>query len=163
MQENDFLTCVHYGFNRKCGLYGYVMVIPNTSTGVVIFMTLNAITAFFLGASTPAQGSMMPAAMDYTEWKTGKNVNAFMGSIQGFVQTLATALAGAVAAWALHIVGYVPGVEQSSETIFGLKLFMGVVPAFVLLFTASIIWFDISEEKQKQITKELAERRLQNM
>jgi len=138
-----------------------VMVIPDTKAGIIIFMALNAITAFFLGASTPAQGSMMPAAMDYTEWKTGKNVNGLMGSIQGFVQTLAMALAGSIAAWALHVVGYVPGVEQSSETIFGLKLLMGVLPAFVLLFTASILWFDISEEKQKQITKELAERRQQ--
>ena len=96
-----------------------VMVIPDNNTGIIIFMALNAITAFFLGASTPAQGSMMPAAMDYTEWKTGKNVNGLMGSIQGFVQTLAMALAGSIAAWALHVVGYVPGVEQSSETILG--------------------------------------------
>lgn len=139
-----------------------VMVIPNTPTGAIVFLTLSAITALFLGASTPAQGSMMPAAMDYTEWKTGKNVNGLMGSIQGFVQTLATAISGAVAAFALHLVGYVPGIEQSSETIFGLKILMGVLPAFFLLFTISIIWFDISEEKQKQITRELAERRKQD-
>ncbi|MEH7490634.1 MFS transporter [Neobacillus niacini] len=139
-----------------------IMFIPNTSTGVTLFLAVNVIASFFLGVATPAQGSMMPAAMDYTEWKTGMNVNGFMGSIQGFVQTLATAISGAVAAGALHFVGYVPGVEQSSETIFGLKLLMGILPAVVLIFTASVAWFDITEEKQKQIAKELAERRQQN-
>ncbi|MDM5327516.1 glycoside-pentoside-hexuronide (GPH):cation symporter [Neobacillus sp. CF12] len=139
-----------------------VMFIPNTSTGVTLFLALNVIAAFFLGLATPAQGSMMPAAMDYSEWKTGMNVSGFMGSIQGFVQTLATAISGAIAAGALHFVGYVPGVEQTSETIFGLKLLMGILPAVVLIFTLSLVWFDITEEKQKQIARDLAERRQQN-
>jgi Na+/melibiose symporter-like transporter len=85
-----------------------------------------------------------------------------MGSLQGFMQTLAMALAGATAAGALAIIGYVPGVEQSSETIFGLKMLIGALPAFVLLFTASVAWVDITEEKQVQIAKDLAERRKQN-
>ncbi|WP_139991502.1 MFS transporter [Paenibacillus paridis] len=140
-----------------------VMFVPNTSTGMIIFFVLSAISSLFLGIATPAQGSMMPAAMDYTEWKTGKNVNGLMGSIQGFVQTLATAIAGSIAAFALHLIGYAPGVEQSSETIFGLKILMGVLPAIFLLFTISVFWFDISEEKQKQIAKELAERRNASM
>jgi hypothetical protein len=39
---------------------------------------------------------------------------------------------------------------------------MGALPAIVLLFTASVAWFDITEEKQIQIAKDLAERRKQN-
>ncbi|WP_068504357.1 MFS transporter [Paenibacillus kribbensis] len=139
-----------------------IMFVPASSTGVTLFLVLRAIDGFFMGLSTPAQTTMMPAAMDYTEWKTGMNVNGFMGSIQGVMTTMATAIAGSLTAGGLALVGYVPGVEQSSETIFGLKMLVGVIPAVVLLFTVSVAWFDLTEGKQVQIAKDLAERRKQN-
>lgn len=139
-----------------------IMFVPASSAGMAIFLVLRAIDVFTMGISTPAQTTMMPAAMDYTEWKTGMNVNGFMGSIQGVMKTIATAIAGALNAGALAWIGYVPGVEQSSETIFGLKMLVGVIPAIILLFTASVAWFDLTEEKQVQIAKDLAERRKQN-
>jgi sugar (glycoside-pentoside-hexuronide) transporter len=136
------------------------IVLPPSSIGVILYMVLSALIALFAGLSTPAQGTMMPAAMDYTEWKTKKNVNAFMGSFQGFLQTLATALSGALTAGILAVIGYVGGAaEQSSETLFGLKVLMSIVPAVAVLLTLSVIWFDLTEDKQAQITKELEERR----
>jgi len=133
--------------------------IPATSTGAVLFIASSAIGSLFQGLAAPAQGAMMPAAMDYTEWKSGMNVNAFMGSIQGVMKNFAVAISGFVAAASLAFVGYVPGVEQSSQTIFGLKMLMGVLPAIILVFTAAVAWFDISEEKQAQIARDLADRR----
>jgi GPH family glycoside/pentoside/hexuronide:cation symporter/probable glucitol transport protein GutA len=112
-----------------------------------------------MGMATPAQGTMMPAAMDYTQWKTGMNINAFMGSISGFIGTVATALAGAIAAGALNFIGYVPGAEQSSSTILGLRVLMSILPALIIAFRICVIWFDLTEEKQAQISKELEERR----
>ncbi|RCW76998.1 MFS transporter [Saliterribacillus persicus] len=136
-----------------------VMVIPATSSGVVIFFTTLALANMFMGLATPAQSTMLPAAMDHTEWKTGISINGFMGSFQGVMQTIAIALSGSLAAVALSMIGYVPGAEQSNETIFGLKVLMGLIPAVIFLFTASVAWFDITEEKQNQIAKELGERR----
>lgn len=133
--------------------------IPGTSTGVIIYIASAAIGSLFQGFAAPAQGAMMPAAMDYTEWKSGMNVNAFMGSIQGVMKNVAVAVSGSVAAASLAFVGYVPGVEQTSETIFGLKMLMGILPAIILVFTAAVAWFDISEEKQAHIARDLAERR----
>jgi sugar (glycoside-pentoside-hexuronide) transporter len=136
-----------------------VMVIPATSSGVVIFFATLALANLFMGLANPAQSTMLPAAMDYTEWKTGININGFMGSFQGVMQTIAIAVSGSLAAVALSAIGYVPGAEQGSETIFGLKVLMGLLPAMIFLFTASVAWFDITEEKQEQIAKELAARR----
>lgn len=136
-----------------------IIFVPASSSGVTIFLAVSVIASLFNGFSNPAQSAMMPAAMDYTEWKSGMNVNAFMGSIQGFMQTFATALSGAIAAGALAFVGYVPGVEQSSNTILGLKILMSILPAIIISLTLSVVWFDLTEDKQAQITKELAERR----
>lgn len=139
--------------------FAAIVVIPNNSTGSMIFLILMAIAGLFSGISTPAQSTMMPAAMDYTEWKSGLNINAFMGSLQNFLQTIAIALSGVVVASSLNFIGYAPGVEQSSSTILGIKLLMSIVPAIIIAFTASVMWFDLTEEKQTQIAKELTERR----
>lgn len=136
-----------------------VIVLPGTSTGVTIFLVISVIASLFSGFASPAQSAMMPAAMDYTEWKSGINVNAFMGSFLGFLQTFATALSGSIAAGALAFVGYVPGANQSTETILGIKILMGILPAIIIAFTASVAWFDLTEDKQTQIAKDLAERR----
>lgn len=136
-----------------------LLFIPANSIGLGIFIATSVIGAFFAGIATPAQGSMMPAAIDYTEWKTGLNLNGFMTSLSGFVQTFGTALSGSIAAGSLALIGYVPGAEQSSSTLFGLKMIMILLPAIFTAFTISILWFDLTEEKQAQIAKELAERR----
>jgi sugar (glycoside-pentoside-hexuronide) transporter len=139
-----------------------IFFIPPNSTGVTVFIALGVLGALFGGISIPIITATMPAAMDYSEWKSGINVNAFMGSIQGFMHTFASAVAGAVAAGSLAFIGYVPGTEQSSDTILGLKILMGIIPTVPTVFglcTACIAWFDITEEKQKQIARDLAERK----
>ncbi|MBU3099401.1 MULTISPECIES: MFS transporter [Clostridium] len=136
-----------------------IMLVPATSTGSTFFLILMGTAGLFNGISTPALATLMPAAMDYTEWKSGLNINAFMGSIQKFLQTLSTALSGALVASALVFVGYVPGAEQNSSTLLGLRVLMSVVPAIIAIFTGAIMWLDLTGEKQAQITKELAQRR----
>ena len=137
-----------------------LIVVPPTKAGLIIFIVLSAVGGLFAGIATPASGTMMPAAMDYTEWKTGKNINGFMGSLQGFLQTFSTAISGSIAAVSLSIIGYVSGAaQQSSSTILGIKILMSIVPAVIMLLTLVVLKFDLTEEKQAQITKELAERR----
>ncbi|WP_138752162.1 MFS transporter [Paenibacillus sinopodophylli] len=135
------------------------LFIPSDTTGLVLLIAVSVVTSLIGGFASPAQGVMMPAAIDYTEWKSGLNLNAFMSSFNGFIQTFATALSGAIAAGALTVIGYVPGVEQSDGTLFGLKVLIGVLPAVFGAFAICMIWFDLTEEKQTQISKELAEKR----
>ncbi len=138
---------------------GFIAV-PSSKLGLGVYMMLSVIGGLFTGISTPASGTMMPAAMDYTEWQTGKNLNGLMGSLQGFLQTFSTAISGSVAAASLSIIGYVSGAaSQSNNTILGIKMLMSIVPAVILLLTLFVIKFDLTEEKQAQIAKELDERR----
>lgn len=136
-----------------------MLFIPQNQTGLLIHIAASVVTSLIGGFGSPAQGALMPAAIDYTEWKSGLNLNAFMSSFNGFIQTFATAISGAIAAGALTMIGYVPGVEQSSTTLFGLRLIVGVLPAVLGAFAICIKWFDLSEEKQAQISKELIERK----
>jgi sugar (glycoside-pentoside-hexuronide) transporter len=136
-----------------------LLLIPASSTGMIIFIAISVLTTLLGGATAPAQGALMPAVIDYTEWKTGLNINAFVNSFNGFINTIGTAVSGAIAAGALSVIGYVPGAEQSSGTILGLKVIFFAIPVICSLFGVAIIWFDLTEDKQTEISKELAERR----
>lgn len=138
-----------------------IMVCPPTQMGVILYMILLVVAGLFSGIAQPAQGTMMPAAMDYTEWKTGLNVNSFMGSLNGFMQSLSTAISGAVAAGSLAVIGYVAGAsQQSASTLVGFRVMMSIVPAIILALTLCVYWFDLTEDKQIQIAKDLKARRL---
>lgn len=135
------------------------LFVPASSNGFTAFIVLSAIGSLFSGMAMPAQGTLMPAAMDYGEWKNGVSNNGFMGALQGFMQNFATALSGAIAAAGLSIVGYVAGATPSSSTIFGIKVLMCIVPAILSLGTLAVWKFDLTEDKQKEIAHDLAERR----
>ncbi|RRJ64628.1 H+-glucitol symporter [Paenibacillus oralis] len=157
----------HFGFKKVVLfniIYGLVtcpvfLFIPANNTGLIIHIAVSVLGSLIGGFGTAAQGALMPAAIDYTEWKTGLNLNAFMSSFGGFIQTFATAISGTIAAGALSVIGYVPGVEQSSGTLLGLRVLVGVLPAVFGSVAICIAWFDLTEEKQSRIAKELADRR----
>lgn len=135
------------------------LFIPASSSGWTAFLIFSVVGSLFSGMAMPAQGTLMPAAMDYGEWKTGINCNGFMGALQGFMQTFATAVSGAIAAGGLSIVGYTAGTTPSSATIFGIKVLMSIIPAIFFAVTLVIWKFDLDEETQKEIAHDLAERR----
>jgi len=136
-----------------------VLLMPPSPTGAWIYIGITAVAGLFQGISIPAQGTMLPAAMDYVEWSTGRQLQGFLGSLYGFFQTLANALASAMAAASLSIIGYVPNTAQSRSTLMGLLLAIGVVPAIFTLLQMSVIWFDLSESRQSEIEMELRQRR----
>lgn len=138
-----------------------MLFIPANNTGLMIHIAVSVLGSLVGGLGSPAQGALMPAAIDYTEWKSGLNLNAFMSSFNGFIQTFATAISGAIAAGALSIIGYVPGIEQSSSTLFGLRVIVGVLPGIFGALAICIAWFDLTEEKQRKISSELIARRNQ--
>ncbi|AJG98208.1 H+-glucitol symporter [Clostridium beijerinckii] len=134
--------------------------IPPTQIGATIYIGCGLLGGFIGGLTGPAIGTMMPAAIDYAEWKTGKNMGGLMGSVNGLLATLSTAISGAAFAFALPLIGYVGGAaEQSASTITWLKMLMTLIPSVICLPSLYAFWFDLTENKQAEISKDLAERR----
>lgn len=132
---------------------------PPTQAGIIFFLVTSSIGGFCLGLFSPVQGSMFPAAMDYAEYKYNVSANGFMGSFVTFTQQLATAISGAILAGSLAYIGYQPGPVQPEFTLTGFRLLVSIVPAVLQVFMLAVLWFDLTEDKQKVITQELRDRR----
>lgn len=133
--------------------------VPATASGKILFYVLYIIGSLFMGLAQPAQGTMMPNAIDYGEWKFKSNSGGFFGALSGFVQTMATAISGGVTAMILAFVNYVPDVQQTATSLNGIKFMMSILPAMVFLLGFVMLKWDMTEEKHKEIIKELNERR----
>jgi Na+/melibiose symporter and related transporters len=119
--------------------------VPATASGKSIFIVLNVIAALFIGMAQPAQGTMIPTAIDFGEWKYNTNNGAFYGSVGGFLQTLPTAISGGIVAFVLAASHYVPDVEQSASALNGIKIAMSILPALFFLIGLVMLKWDLTE------------------
>ena len=99
--------------------------------------------------------------VDYGEWKSGSRNESVIFSLQTFVVKFASAFSVLVAGVGLDVIGLDQNaVVQSSNTLFGLRILMIVVPMVGLI--ASIIFFvkkyKLGDEKLEEIKLELEAR-----
>ncbi len=73
---------------------------------------------------------------------------------------ITSAIGGAIAMWILTYYGYVANVEQTSESIFGIRILLSLIPAAGAVLTIiPLLFYNLDEDKIKQIEIELQERK----
>jgi GPH family glycoside/pentoside/hexuronide:cation symporter len=122
---------------------------------IVLFFTGCGIHAFLMTFY-----AMVADAADYGEWKSGKRIEA---PLFGFV-SLANKTSLALGAWIFAImledIGFVANVEQSAETISGMRWIMTIAPLGGFLASAAVIaFFPFDTKQHKAIVSELQERK----
>ena len=133
--------------------------LPATRYGLVGLIFLSLVANIFLGLAQPAQGIMMPMAIDYGEWRFKANTGALLGAAASFTQTLATALSGGIVGGTLMLSGYIPDVPQTSTALLGIKALMSVIPAAVLILGVTMLWWDLTDDRHQQLVQEMRSRR----
>lgn len=121
---------------------------------------LQIIISICAGSIFPLLWSMYADCADYSELKTGNRATGLIFSSSSMSQKFGWAIGSALTGWLLAYFGFRANEVQSMEAIHGIKMFLSWLPAIgTTLSVLFISMYPLSENKMKEITNELEQKR----
>ena len=148
--------------SQSISIIGYIMLwflfIPGKP---YMFLFALPFFSFGIGGLFTLMMSMTADVIDLDELNTGKRREGVFGAIYWWMVKFGFGIAGGLSGVILSIIGWESGgATQSAEALFGLRLFFSGLP---ILGTLGAIYvmrdYEITEEKAKEISAELAARK----
>ena len=150
--------------------YGLGMAIGALSVGVCFFFPNRPNELIYLVAITAGIGfaanwvfpwSMMADVVDHDRLETGEYRSGMYYGVWGLATKISEAIAIASTGWLLALYEYVPNVEQTTSTLFGIRLFFGPVPAFFMIIALPLLfWYPLNRAAHQKIRQQLHEKGL---
>ena len=126
---------------------------------VPIFI-LQALISVCAGSIFPLLWSMYADCADYSELQTSNRATGLIFSSSSMSQKFGWAFGTAITGWMLAQFGFQANAVQSAETLQGIRMFLSLLPAAGAFLSLVFIYFyPLSEQKMRQITHELEEKR----
>jgi GPH family glycoside/pentoside/hexuronide:cation symporter len=111
-------------------------------------------------AMFPLIWSMYADTADYGEWKFGRRATGLVFSAATFSQKMGWAVGGAVAGFALTIIGFIANVAQNEHTLTGLRHMMSTIPAALAMIVILIaIFYNLDAKMETKIGLDLKARK----
>ena len=127
---------------------------------VALLFGLNLIGSITGGPMSALLWAMYADTADYAEWKKGRRATGLVFSASIFSQKQGWAIGAGVALVLMSSVGFHANVEQTPETLHGLRLLFGLVPAAIgVLSVIILLFYPLNEKRMKTIGDELKARR----
>lgn len=130
--------------------------------GTNMFVVCMGMAFFGLGSGwvfTTFWGAM-PDVVEYAEWKTGVRAPGFLYSCGTFSNKLSTGIGQWLATVTLTVINIVPNVQQSAQTIMGIRFTSGIYVAVTSLAAiVLLIFYPLDQKTFKNIVAELDERK----
>lgn len=123
------------------------------STNMVLIMIHQGISSFMTAPLMPMFWSMIADTADYGQWKHGQRSTGLIFSTGTFSMKIGWSIGPAVSLWLLSIFGFVANVEQTPETIQGLRYIMSFIPAGIACLAAGAVFFygiNLKTEKEME-------------
>lgn len=142
------------------GLVGLVVfAFVDLRTPVTMTVWLTILTMGTLGHAFTFW-SMLPDTIEYGEWKTGKRTESFIFGLFQFFLKVALGVGTGIFGVLFDAVGYVANVEQSAETLVGLKWIMiGLPMVGLVLGGLAMMFYPLRRGDHESIVEQLAARR----
>ena len=103
---------------------------------------------------------MIPATVDYGEWKNGKGQAGIISAINGFCITIGAALGAQIMGILLDGSGYVANRAQSNSTLNWLLILAFVIPAVVTVIHFVLqMFYGLSDKKLNVCMQEVRVRK----
>ena len=145
-------------FSRK-GIMQFSIIFFAVTNSVIFFIPKTANLLFFIVSAFAAIGTslssiliytLLPDAVEYGEYMTGVRTEGSVYSLVSFATKVGSAIGGAVPAWILAAVNFVPNVEQALPAQTAINAMMTVVPSAILLVAFVImLFYNVTEDKFK--------------
>jgi GPH family glycoside/pentoside/hexuronide:cation symporter len=103
---------------------------------------------FLIGMQTMIVGlnfvfwAMLPNTIEYGERETGLHVEGTVFGLAALLQRIAIGIATAILGWSYVSAGFVANVEQSSETLAGMRATVVLVPLAFLALSCVAMWLN---------------------
>ncbi|MGM0920417.1 MAG: MFS transporter [Bacillota bacterium] len=130
---------------------------------IILLFTVAGLGTMLLGISTIVLSSMIADCVEYGEWRSGKRGEGTVFSTNTFRSKFADAIGGALGAYSLAIIGYVPNAVQTEMTLGWMQLFFTLIPGLLMILAAIPIYkYTLTEEKFDSILSDIRNRKLTN-
>lgn len=143
------------------GIVQLVIVSLSPSTPFPILMTLCAFAGVGVGAAHVLPWAILPDAIEWDEYKTGKRHEGMFYSMVTLVKKITSSVAIPLALLLLGATDYVPNAaEQSRGALAVIRVLAGPIPAVLLI--GGVVFaalYPLSRSQFKEIAKELELRR----
>ncbi len=114
------------------------------------------LASLFMGPTSALVWAMYADIADYSEWKTGRRATGLIFSASTMAQKFGWALAGVVTMALLAAFGYEANIEQTPESLEGIKSLISIIPAIgSILCSVLILFYALNDTFVKKIQIDL--------
>jgi GPH family glycoside/pentoside/hexuronide:cation symporter len=117
---------------------------PN-QLGLIFFS--NILIGISAGIVLPLIWSMYADIADYSEWKTGRRATGLIFSSSSMSQKFGWTLGGALSGWLLAAFGFQANMEQTDQSLLGIRLMISIIAGIGALMALGFIYFYPLDEK----------------
>jgi GPH family glycoside/pentoside/hexuronide:cation symporter len=138
-----------------------VIITLGPSTPLAVLLTLCALAGIGVAAAHVLPWSILPDAIEWDEWKTGKRHEGMFYSIVTLSHKVAASIAIPLVLLLLNTFEYQANLAiQQPRAELAIRLITGPIPVvFLCLGILCAVFYPLSRERYSQIVKELEERR----
>lgn len=138
-----------------------VLITLSPVSPLSLLLGLCLLAGIGVGAAHVLPWSIIPDAIEWDEWQTGKRHEGMFYSLITLMQKVASSLAVPGILLLLGFTGYVPNAaQQTSSAVLGIRLVIGPVPALLLSGGIALsLLYPLSRERHAEIRAQLTERR----
>jgi GPH family glycoside/pentoside/hexuronide:cation symporter len=124
---------------------------------ITAMMIAKSVAAFGYGILMGSLWSIIPDAVEYAEYNTGKRYAAVVYTLITLGLKVSLAIGGVVPTLILANVGYIANVTQTAQALNGILIMSSILPAIVCVVTLIIFMasYNLTEERVADIMAEL--------